>query len=1218
MRRGGLAFIVVVFVGALARMWTPQTSAVTPSQGLASAASSPSEPQKASTKTASTPKGSLQVAIQEKIRTFFAEPVGTSGTCVYVANYCVPKDSRNGIRFVVAIVPDPVHSHLAHFFDEAIEAIEQGAFNEGYIFDRALMPWPYASPAIAAPSTGTITLNVSASGIGQPGRTGGTAEIPQDFFPGLLIFRESEIRLNLNVNESAKAHPAANRPAWPLFVFIVGETPTAGINEDQFRYAAQIIHQIRTGTDQLAPADEPDFGIVGPTFSGSLYSLRAVLQQYLTTYSEGYAGHPNRVVPLYGTVLGTSTIKWFQHTIPEHVRMVLFQQDSATVLNTFFQFVNNLGYGKGAVAILSEDETAYGSTGLQASALPRQSAISADEELNLFFPRGISEFRSEYAKEISGAANGSGTGNPRPTNLRLDLETTGSDDDSVAPYAKPQTPITQESVMVGIVSELRQHEAKFVMLRATDPLDELFLAHYLHDKYSQGRIVVPTPDLLFAREGDVPLDGVLGLNTYPLVPSLPDPLNPLCKGFGGWETFGAAHSVAAYNATTALIQRLDELKSKVLAAPPGPMDQSPCRLSPHLWLTMVSRNVIRPLRILYPEKPAEGSPLFPKSTDAPPHERDQRDQRVPLWVFAYIVCIGAMFRHGWLSWTGGEFGLWMTARQFRPPGKPNLRKAWLLCLGGIVLAAMLAILVSVWIPVVYAGNERWAWGPLIVFVGLTAWDLWHRRREPGPAVLFILAAAGVAVAGIFCARHAADAMVLWQQRTLDLASGASLATPVLFLLIGAYCWFWYALRAEALTDWRCPQLPTRDQLPTAFYRLGDNSAEVVRTALHQICTPWWVVFGSIVAVLSFAVPAAVVTPGHAPIRSLEGPLSDIVYSTVLGLAIVLLLATLLRLISVWRRFVKLLTPMDRDGMRNALERLTGFEWNVIWNPAWSVKNEGYKMLSREIQILERLQESLETKDPAEPASLKNLRDRVQSVMSTRADLVRISVDRDKESEARVTQEMMENYVKLQTDFAATGGSLCESYLYDYWKRTSPGAKKGGSDHAPEGASTVSVDLGAISATVNLGDPTSKNADPSGLSLNSLRLAEEFVASVYANFLVTVLLAVRGLVFTAVVVYACIVLSTISYPFQPAPDLTMLAVVLFAFGGVVIWYVYEEMHRDPTLSRMTSTEPGKLDAAFWTKFASAGIVPVIALVTTVYPPFGHVLYTLVAPLLQAIR
>jgi hypothetical protein len=52
--------------------------------------------------------------------------------------------------------------------------------------------------------------------------------------------------------------------------------------------------------------------------------------------------------------------------------------------------------------------------------------------------------------------------------------------------------------------------------------------------------------------------------------------------------------------------------------------------------------------------------------------------------------------------------------------------------------------------------------------------------------------------------------------------------------------------------------------------------------------------------------------------------------------------------------------------------------------------------------------------------------------------------------------------------------------------------------------------------------------------------------------------------------------------------------------------------------MTSTEPGKLDSSFWTKFVSAWIVPLVALISTVYPPFGHLLYSILGPLLQALR
>ncbi len=59
---------------------------------------------------------------------------------------------------------------------------------------------------------------------------------------------------------------------------------------------------------------------------------------------------------------------------------------------------------------------------------------------------------------------------------------------------------SQEAIMLEIVSELRRLDSKFVLIRATDPLDELFLARYLASEYPGARLVVPTPDLLFSRD----------------------------------------------------------------------------------------------------------------------------------------------------------------------------------------------------------------------------------------------------------------------------------------------------------------------------------------------------------------------------------------------------------------------------------------------------------------------------------------------------------------------------------------------------------------------------------------------------------------------------------------------------------------------------------------------------------------------------------------------
>src|SRR5271170_6562206 len=47
----------------------------------------------------------------------------------------------NTLQFVIAILPDPAHTHFSLSFDRLAEAVQQGAQDEGYFYDSSWLPW---------------------------------------------------------------------------------------------------------------------------------------------------------------------------------------------------------------------------------------------------------------------------------------------------------------------------------------------------------------------------------------------------------------------------------------------------------------------------------------------------------------------------------------------------------------------------------------------------------------------------------------------------------------------------------------------------------------------------------------------------------------------------------------------------------------------------------------------------------------------------------------------------------------------------------------------------------------------------------------------------------------------------------------------------------------------------------------------------------------------
>ncbi len=483
-------------------------------------------------------------------------------------------------NFIIAIVPDPVHTHLALYFDRTIDTIEEALQDDGWLFYRAIVPWDQE----AHPQPDDYTLRLNAK----------QYQESREQLPGIMLFSTSA-SVDGDPN-TRKDTPKDDALKDPLAVMLVGESPTGGVNKDQFLNAIERIRQLtRTKEKGEIKKSEIKLKILGPTFSGSLYSLKKLLTCGQDT--QGDIPCFASATILSGAITGREAVEHFGYAVknfqahekdrPLKTTFDTLQETDEVMLQRFIEFIAGKSYGDRnydvrRIAELSEDETAYGSFRHSAlsgyppesgyckpyppapkSTAPSQNPTQSCLFLKLYFPREISQLRAAY-QDNPGSA---GATERLPfQNLPHNFGITG-DDDTVASFSQKQTPLSQEAVLLSIVAELRKHAIQFVVLNATDPLDTLFLSHYLRSAYPQGRIVTMGADMLFPREvEDTTLHGILALSTYSVSPSANHQFYQLWQS-GAERMFPSSFDVGTYNA-------LHSLMTAEVTPPPDNCDHS--------------------------------------------------------------------------------------------------------------------------------------------------------------------------------------------------------------------------------------------------------------------------------------------------------------------------------------------------------------------------------------------------------------------------------------------------------------------------------------------------------------------------------------------------------------------------------------------------------------------------------------------------------------------
>lgn len=1107
--------------------------------------------------------------------------------------------ARNDIDVRLAMVPDPKHTRLTLFADRQIDAIMQGAQNVGLTFSSAYLPWD-------AKQYGDSTDPAVRYRVDEM-----QAQREED--PGFFAFRGS------TGDQQSKSRDT--------LVFVIGERPTSGPDATQFRKALDrfFLHTVplpavaakkktavraagpvKTGAGDSA-CQGPELRILGPTFSGSL----PYMERLLTPVLPRICG----VTMISGTVSSGKQVQlfdgWTQSSEGrKRVHFASMQESDTNIGDLLLGYYFKTDRGNG-IAVLSEDETSYGSSGSST-----EDTRKYPELLHLFFPREVSHLRSAYQKGVldQPQQGQSSSSLPRST-IKLSLEESGSDDDTVTSYS-PQFTSSQEAVMLGIVSALRTHHIQAVLIRATDPLDIVFLTEYLRTAYPEAQIITEGNDSFFPHEAQDPkMRGVLSVASYPLNSRWQDGLQSDGKK-QDQHVFPSTYSAGTFNAASILLSGAafngNSLASEVPLFEYGcPEDFIGCRENrgrPPVVLEAVSRAGYWPVAVLPQDQLHDHTSALPSSTAI---FLTSKWQHLSLgWAVFIIVALAAAL----------AYGLLLLARFTRI--RPSLTFKLSPFINGSGSSPFFVNALLVWAVVLLclapsafllrANHQFWVVFSLVLaalVLFTLAFDLADRKR----AFCWIFLACAVALLiGVLRAAGAPGCPLnvpenaVWYffwDRYVHLTSGVSPMLPFLFLILALLWWMSQSIAGMAILGITRPHVPqSPPPLTEEIFGADHDCASFNEFAYlhssiaeggHNLLKPlfwYWPLHLS----LAIAVVCVLGLSAHErPLLGLEGAAFDRAYFLLFLLVAAVLFSEIARLWLLWKQFQNFLFSLDNTLLRRGFSNLRGFRWDPFWSFGAEF-NDLWKLLVR-------MQESLGC--IVAGGAGKGIR---QSEID--------ALDQKWQRVKRDFRRVRKAYVPKHGGFLPSAQDSSDG-------REAMESLRTLSERFRQAAEVLLCVLKknwrSEQSFINDDRLDKITENPKGVEVLSVE-AEQFVCLVYLNIILALFARIRSVATAIAGLYIFLLLACHSYPFAAHATTDAFLVVLLAIIAVTVVVVYAQMHRNPTLSRITNTDIGKVGADFWLRTATFLALPVISLLAAQFPGFANFLFSWIEPAANALH
>jgi hypothetical protein len=1160
---------------------------------------------------------------------FRAEPGGDKK--FLAAHWNVPHAKQSQIKFVIATLPDPVHTHMGLLFDRGIDAIQRAAQASGYLFSRAWMPWD-----ISAHTESTdFTVRMAQTKFRDELET----------LPGLLIFQASGNNENLSSI---------------LFVFVVGETATGGLHTEQFQNALKIRQAMLA--DAAGDVGETRvLRVFGPSFSGSLSSLNAILgnQQPHSQFSSIQIR--SGTVSSYHAVhdfCESSYLEWPETPAAKANDESIGRPDFATFqfsdayqeyyLSAFFNRRHNL---HSRVAILSEDETAFGNqekSKAPVSAASDQCGAAVPppmiEFVRLYFPREIAQLREAYQRDVRSQAAAIGAKPAPQSGLPLSLSVTGNDDDSVAPYSPLQTPLSQESILQSIVATLRREHAKVVVIRATDPLDAVFLSRYLRQNYPQARLVTVGVDLLMIHDFyDPRFHGILALSPYPLLTGAEFPQLKSASGERNLDVhrlFPDSYSIGDFNAFESLLAPPAKISTLLPAADyaefglPSFLDQNENTHGfwrAHLWLTAVGREGYWPVAVLDDDDPN----LIPQGRVPESSIRNVdasynflRPFSVSFsigWTILWTIAVGLVVFLAFLLAYPHVFARSEILARFG--GCPSEERNRMLFAGTLLVLAtetLFVLPILVWLKrfgFVWQGLRGLSTGMevgiicyemSVVLLGFCALKGFRARNAEAlaRAVVVVCAAAIVLTLGLTFSNwpgKASTQLGAFVYRYIEVGSGVSPLLPLLFVFAAWIWWCWQSLTGIASTDEKQMILPdakdfdgdvSLEKNVKAEKLVPDASDRIrLKSLSSQVNRCLWRILGAvplgdkkkilIVASLAFGLIYLWMRPDEIA-EAFEFRKYKILYWTFLysGLFLVCYLGT--HIVALWLEFRTLLRAIDRMSFRRGFRDLKDLTWKPLWKLAGSGRQDFVQLLDGELDSLRQIQNCGAPEDLK--TAIESVLDAEKSVAAEYEKML------DGTANCKTPLDVQRLFHDLQKTMAAIA-SKSLIYANQQWKRESY--------TPPEPGKTRKSESNEAPISPQAGDPKT-------------RTVEHFLCLFYVNVILVPLRRLQTLILALAGAFVFVSLSYSSYPFESRESFHVLLISIFFAISLIVGIVYGQMYANPLLSLITNTNPGELGLDFWVRLGTFVFIPLLSLVSVQFPEVNNFLFSWLQPALQSIK